>query len=216
MARESTMARKHVLITGTGRAGTTFLVQLLTNLGLDTGFTKDNMPIDKTARAGLEHGLLNENAPYIVKCPSFIEQADEVLGRDDIMIEHAFIPIRDLYAAAESRRHVVREEFKKLSILKKILYRLNLTVIPGGLTRTRNASKQEFILATSLYDLLLKFAEHSIPVTLMHYPLLTKDCDYLYEQLKPILNDIDSDLFRATYNKTVRPDLVSDFEKNHQ
>ena len=30
--------RRHVVITGTGRAGTSFLVELLTHLGLETGF----------------------------------------------------------------------------------------------------------------------------------------------------------------------------------
>ncbi|MGO8710482.1 MAG: hypothetical protein ACLQUZ_00180 [Rhizomicrobium sp.] len=32
------MSRHHVIISGTGRAGTTFLVQLLTALKLDTGY----------------------------------------------------------------------------------------------------------------------------------------------------------------------------------
>ena len=46
------------LIVGTGRAGTSFLVALLTRLGLPTGFT--NADVDKTllhtaAHAGLEH-----------------------------------------------------------------------------------------------------------------------------------------------------------------
>lgn len=206
------MPRKHVLITGTGRAGTTFLVQLLTNLGLDTGFSKDNMSIDKTARAGLEHGLLEEDAPYIVKSPSFINQADEVLAKDDIIIEHVFIPIRDLYSAAESRRHVVRQEFKKLSLLQKLLYRLNLTVIPGGLTRTRNAKDQEYILSTSLYNLLLKFSEHSIPITFVQYPLLTRDGGYLYERFLPILTGIEREDFLKVYADTVRPNLVSNFK----
>ena len=32
------MKQHHVIITGTGRSGTTLLIQLLTELGLDTGF----------------------------------------------------------------------------------------------------------------------------------------------------------------------------------
>src|SRR6516164_482379 len=35
--------RHHTIISGTGRAGTTFLVKLLTNLGLDTGYQKNQM-----------------------------------------------------------------------------------------------------------------------------------------------------------------------------
>ncbi len=35
--------RHHVVITGTGRTETTFLVELFTHLGLETGFSKDNV-----------------------------------------------------------------------------------------------------------------------------------------------------------------------------
>jgi hypothetical protein len=40
----SIMMKRHILISGTGRAGTTFLVQLFTALGFDTGFdlNRDN------------------------------------------------------------------------------------------------------------------------------------------------------------------------------
>ncbi len=47
-----------VIITGTGRAGTTFLVQLLTELGLDTGYTRRTWSRDyfEHCDAGLEFG----------------------------------------------------------------------------------------------------------------------------------------------------------------
>jgi hypothetical protein len=80
------MIRSHVVITGTGRAGTTFLVQLLTCLGLDTGFdinTMEVLPTARTAhigsmglspiaRAGLEMDIRHAQAPYIVKSPFFL------------------------------------------------------------------------------------------------------------------------------------------------
>ena len=64
-----------VIITGTGRAGTTFLVRLLTELGLDTGYTRDNWQKDYFAHcnAGLEHELNDPKAPYIVKNPGLCE-----------------------------------------------------------------------------------------------------------------------------------------------
>ena len=46
------------LIVGTGRAGTSFLVALLTRLGLPTGFTNKDVDkdlINTAAHAGLEH-----------------------------------------------------------------------------------------------------------------------------------------------------------------
>lgn len=52
-------SRPHVVITGTGRTGTTFLVELLTHLELDTGFTAESVTQmkDQTGRAGLEHDI---------------------------------------------------------------------------------------------------------------------------------------------------------------
>ena len=74
--------KEHILITGTGRAGTTFLVELLTNLGLETGFDSSTIATkkNKIARAGLEHTFKNSNCPYVVKDPNFFEYADEVFN----------------------------------------------------------------------------------------------------------------------------------------
>jgi hypothetical protein len=100
------MSRHHLIISGTGRAGTTFLVQLLTELGLDTGFTGSCAEIDPIAHAGLEHDLRAVDAPYVVKSPWLCDQLDELLARGDIRVDHAIIPVRDLSSAAKSRSEV--------------------------------------------------------------------------------------------------------------
>ena len=48
-----------LVITGTGRAGTTFLVQLLTELGLDTGYAPGGGSEDyyEHCSAGMEQGM---------------------------------------------------------------------------------------------------------------------------------------------------------------
>ena len=61
------MKRHHVIISGTGRTGTTLMVQLLTNLGLDTGFTSDDDHVYQTCNACMERSLTEEKAPYIKK-----------------------------------------------------------------------------------------------------------------------------------------------------
>jgi hypothetical protein len=75
-------ARHHCAISGTGRAGTSFLVQLLTYLELDTGFTEDTLILDKNARAGLELDILSRNAPYIVKKPWLCDTIIDVLKNE--------------------------------------------------------------------------------------------------------------------------------------
>ena len=63
-----------VIISGTGRSGTTFLVHLLTELGLDTGITARNWgkKYFEHCNAGLEHELLDPETPYIVKNPALL------------------------------------------------------------------------------------------------------------------------------------------------
>ena len=97
--------RHHCIITGTGRAGTTYLVQLPTRLGVDTGFS-DEAPVDDVAQAGLEFDLRNPGAPYVVKSPWICTYIHQLPG--DVIIDYAIIPMRSLTDAAESRGRVQR------------------------------------------------------------------------------------------------------------
>jgi hypothetical protein len=69
----------HCLISETGRTGTTFLVILLTRLGVDTGFTRETATIDNAARAGLEHTGIEATSPYLIKSPWLCDQIDDSL-----------------------------------------------------------------------------------------------------------------------------------------
>lgn len=200
------MHRKHIVITGTGRAGTTFLVQLLTKLGLETGFSSQDMPLYENARAGLECDVRDKNAPYIVKNPWFCDYADEVLKRDDIEIEHVFVPIRNLPAAAESRRYVIENTVSKIPLIP--------SQVPGGLWHTDNGDEQEEILLKQIYKLALALSDTMIPLTLLRYPRITNDSLYLYQKLKPILGETGYSQFHSIFEETVHPDWVHCFNKN--
>ena len=70
------MPKHHIIIAGTGRAGTTFLVQLFTELGLDTGFSKEDFltKIDPISHGGLERSLDDANyekLPRVIKSPFY-------------------------------------------------------------------------------------------------------------------------------------------------
>jgi hypothetical protein len=211
-------SRNHVIITGTGRSGTTFLVELLTHLGLETGFSVDDLESKKCkeAHAGLEYDIRRDDCPFIVKNPWFCDHAEEVICRDDIVIEHVFIPIRDVYAAAESRRHVVNTNLSCLSFVKRLKHMIRPQEFPGGLWHTRSSEpgKQEEILLRQIYELMLALSDTTIPVTFMRYPRIIEDCPYLFEKLTPILRGITFESFRAVFSRTVRPELVHRFNKN--
>jgi len=211
-------SRKHIVITGTGRCGTTFLVELLTHIGLETGFSAEDIVSSKykEARAGLEHDIRSRDCPFIVKSPWFCDYAKEVIAREDIVIEHIFVPIRDLNAAAESRRRVVKATVSNLSFLERLKYMIKPTEIPGGLWHTSSAKpgKQEEILLRQIYKLMLAISETSLPVTFMRYPRIVKDCPYLFEKLRPILGNINYKFFLEVFNKTVHPKIIHSLNEN--
>ena len=198
------MARHHVIISGTGRAGTTFLIQLLTGLGLDTGFTSDYLPINENCNAGLEQDIFQENAPYIIKNPWLCDSIQEVLARPDIVIDHAFIPIRDLRASAQSRIYVDATSDKAAFPQG----------VPGGLWHTSDPSQQESILARQFYKLVYHLSKSEVPMTFMHYPRLTQDARYLYNKLATLLTGISYENFARDFDVIARPDLVHRFSEN--
>lgn len=204
------MPRHHVIISGTGRAGTTFLVQLLTELGLDTGFPHAQAQLYRNANAGMEHDIRNpHNAPYIVKSPGLCDYLDEALQGDDMIIDHAIIPMRDLYSAAQSRREVDSKADPSLD------------VVPGGLWPRMEKGlyasvNQEWILAGKLYSLMYTLAKHDIPVMLLLFPRIVNDPEYLYQKLSFLLENISYNTFLEAFQAIRKPDLIHDFKKHNE
>ncbi|MFM8971038.1 MAG: hypothetical protein ACKOOG_00035, partial [Actinomycetota bacterium] len=92
----------HVVITGTGRAGTTLLVGILTDLGMDTGYQPGDEPSAST-KGGMERNLLAPDAPHIVKSPDLSRRLDGILSEGAAVVDHVIIPMRDLDVATASR-----------------------------------------------------------------------------------------------------------------
>jgi hypothetical protein len=199
------MPKNHVIISGTGRTGTTSLVQILTKLGLDTGHAT-NAEIFAESRAGLEwpvSKIYEPDAPYILKSPLFCEELETIMSSGDITIDHAIVPIRDLFNAAESRREVRRRTVARFPAW-----------FPGGLWGTNDPKKQEEILRQRLYNLMLALAKWEIPLTLLYYPKFLLDPAYLYEKISVPFHGIDRSKFQEVFDSTVQPELIHDYMKN--
>jgi hypothetical protein len=211
--KANNVARHHIVISGTGRAGTTFLVELLTHLGLDTGFKPENLALRKNevARAGLEHDIRKKRSPYVVKTPHFCDIAEEILTARDIVIDRVVIPMRDVYAAAESRRCVRAAAQARESFLKRMAKTLRPRRDPGGLWHTAKGHEQEIILLQQLYKLTLALSGTTIPVTLLRFPTLVNDPSYLFMKLEPMLGDTSIDQFMTAFETTANPKLVHSF-----
>ena len=138
------------------------------------------------------------------------------MRRDDIEIDHIFVPVRDLQAAAESRRFVTRAAQEQLSLRQRFFYRIRPWLFHGGLWQTDSTEvgAQEQILLHHVYKLMLSVSNTSLPLTFLRYPRIISDCPYLYGKLQPILKGIAFAAFRAAFNKTVRPELVHVFTES--
>jgi hypothetical protein len=196
--------RHHIVISGTGRAGTSFLVKLLTGLGIDTGFTANNIDLDTNARAGLEWDICNRNAPYVVKSPWLCSRIDEVLRNEDIIIDQAIIPIRNLNAAALSRVKV-EEMSNGIGIYKRV---------KGGLWLTDDPEEQSHVLAEQFHNLIFALVRADIQITFCNYPRIVKDSAYLWSKIKSIFfsnGDISYGRFQSLFYEIVRPEFVHQY-----
>lgn len=204
------MNRGHVVISGTGRAGTSFLVQLLTNLGLETGFgANTELPLDP--RGGLDSldifesdNLHRPDLPYIIKSPFLCDLLDATVA-EGLQIEHAIVPLRNLDAAATSRAYVQRLTTGQQDGADRV---------PGGLWDTDNADDQATVLRFKLTRLLEALVHYDIPTTFLWYPRLARDPDYLHKKLRFLLGDIDLASFRAEFSRLVRPDWIHQFTED--
>ncbi len=192
-----TSGKKHkIIITGTGRAGTTLLVELLTELGLDTGFAglARGQGYYEHCNAGLEHDIESPGAPYIVKNPELCETLPDVLARGLVTIDFAVIPVRQLDSAAASRVRVG-----------------GTGSTPGGLRGTGDPSKQKAVLAENFYQLVETLTSHDIPHAFLQFPRFAHDARYAFEKLRPVLGSITYAQFESGFAKVAKPELIHSF-----
>lgn len=193
--------QRHAIITGNGRSGTTFLVELLTHLDQDTGYSKQEVADlkNKISRAGLERMNIYFGSPYIVKNPKFINIVHPILRDSRIHVDHIFIPIRELYQVAESRRTVEK-----------------LGAPSGGLfdTESFEVGDQENVLAHKFWHLVECASQYQTPITFIQYPLMTQDPEYLYKKLEPILENVTLEKFTRIFKKVAQPILVNHYKKD--
>lgn len=182
-----------VVITGTGRAGTTFLVQVLTDLGLDTGYTA-NAEGDSRVHGGLERDILAPDAPRIIKAPTLSTRLAGLLERGEVVVEHVIVPMRELDIAAASR-------------VRSTKYGTNLRT-PGGLFGTANATKQRTALAMMQYELFYTVARFELPLTLLVFPRFAEDWEYTYRQLRFLAPDLPAEAWRDSIAGRYRPGWV--------
>jgi hypothetical protein len=201
----------HILIGGTGRAGTTLLVQWFTVLGFDTGFTVEEAlgRVDPISNAGLEHSLsrtleVGERLPHVAKSPWFGPKLGDYIDRGELHVEAAILPLRDLTEAAESRRRVSQRAAEAGHDPLKH---------PGGIlggARPGASKKQEQQLARRFYDLVHTLVSHDVPTYFLRFPEFARGQQDPYVALAPLLEShgVSHEEATAALARVVRPELI--------
>lgn len=170
-----------ILISGTGRCGTTFLIKLFSFLDYNTGFTRDNYQnyIQKNCNSGMEKN--HHSDEYVLKNPTFIQFIKNIVEDSSIRIKYMIISIRDYSISARSR-----VSHKKGA---------------GGLWNANNEEEQILYYNKIMTNYLFYMVKYDINTIFIDFEKMISNPAYLYEKLKPILdeNDITFERFFHEY-----------------
>ena len=184
-------------------------MKLLTNLGLDTGFTKEDygFHIDNHSQGGLEAQLGSDKEGMIMKSPAFMEDISQF---DEYDVKHIFFCIRDLMQVAKSRVYQEENNTRKIQ-----------GDIPGGLWNINYMElelpleeKQALAIMDTISAFLVEVSMREIPITFINYPMMYEDSAYLYRKLSVAFEeafmhyDLDFYKFKEICKETIDLSLI--------
>ena len=189
--------KESILITGTGRCGTTFLVALFTLLGMDTGFTsetlKDNIH-DKT-----KGGLEEQPGKYtIAKNPAFIFMIESYILQTSQVPKMVIILVRNFNESVESR-YKNTEEQGLLDEPKPV--EITASKGAGGLWNADTKEEQIQFYNKCMADYIQAMTRYGIPTKFIDFHHMTTNSRYLFESLKDV---IDSDMTYERFDECYR------------
>ena len=172
-----------ILITGTGRCGTTFLIKLFSFLGLNTGYNRDNYTkyIHSNCNSGMERGYKKNF--YILKNPKFMTHIETIVEDKSLVIKTVLIPLRDLNECAESR---VKHD-----------------KTAGGLWNANDKFSQIQYFKDILTNYIFVMNKYDINTIFIDFDKMINDKTYLFNKFKSILdeNNIDFETFSNVYDE---------------
>jgi hypothetical protein len=185
--------KNHMVIAGTGRAGTSFLVRYLCELGLETEISRSGAAQwDIHANAGFETTPIATPAgdlPYVIKSPWLSEFIEQILAQQNLTLDVVIIPVRDLVEAAASR---VILQMRAMHAGSPEMTNFDRTweswgMVPGGVVFSLNPLDQARILAVGFHRLVQRLIDADIPIVFLSFPRLVTDGEYLFAKLRSFL-----------------------------
>ncbi len=183
--------RHHLMIAGTGRAGTTFLVRYLTELGLNTHLSRHaEAEMDACANAGFEDLAISADPgalPYVIKSPWLYEYVDEVL--QTVHLDAVIVPVRDLSEAASSRVLVEMDRMHRAapSLARHDAAWDSWGWSPGGAVFSLDPVDQARLLAVGFHRLIERLVRADVPIIFLAFPRMALDAAYLYRKLASVI-----------------------------
>lgn len=189
-----------VIIGGTGRSGTTFIIQMLTEMGMETGFDMDNIQrhLYKDKRAGMEFRIqfsgtlkkareyFNKEVPQIIKSPTMSLFLKLLLDLKVIKVAHVIIPVRSMLEVVKSR------EDNDLQWIYTKKDDLSQKIFSG------------YVLGSIIEACVL----HNIPYTTMSFPEIVNDREYCFNKLRLVFEHLDKERFDKAFTKLSKPKMI--------
>lgn len=183
--------KNKILITGTGRSGTSFLTQLMSFLDMETGYDKDvtyeqHPPHNiRNINAGLENQPLTNKKVRIHKSPFFALEIDSIIKNYDI--GHVIIPIRNLQDSANSR------------------------VKAGLLWESNDLQSQINHNSKLVYNLIHSLVRDDIPHTFIPFPEIIYDENIIYDKLEWLFKEysISKEEYLSVFNQLKDTDKIN-------
>lgn len=193
-----------IIITGAGRAGTSFVMRLFIRLGLDTGFSAEKDGYGGAVRAGCEWRIEAEyaepfellkaaidRAPRILKSPDWGLLLKEFIDQGFIEVDHVFIPWRDLDVAAKSRLDV------------GLGWQICEDIDDYDYQVMDQASVHALAFGRAIEACLV----HRLPYTLMEFPRFVEDGEYCWQKLSEGV-EMNRKEFDAVYDGLANPQQI--------
>jgi len=192
-----------ILITGTGRCGTTFLILLFSFLNYDTGYNKTNYIEDifPNCNSGMESLYTEEK--YILKNPLFLEQIEEIACCKDMTIKYVIIPIRDYAVSVKSRVFLENENKNNKKHEKEDEKEYVCGTVPGGLVKAVDYDTQLAYYRQTMSNYIYIMTKYEINTVFINFDKMISDKKYLFDKLTPILDgkNINFDLFSEAFDE---------------
>ena len=192
-----------IVITGTGRAGTTFLMALFTQLRLPTGFTPRDFAnctdVYACPHAGYEWGELTADAlpalrakgVEIVKSPHLAAPKEARRWLAGAGVAHVIVPLRDLANVSRSRVAHGHDN--------------------GGLPAdVADGATLQHVNERVLAHLLVLIVQRDTPSTLLAFPRHVLDASYAFAKLGWLCERyrVSEAAFREAHRNVSEPELV--------